>query len=252
MTRSVQRRGIDHAGRPTAVATNVELPVVIIIVFLVLIIGGAIYSYYQGEQRKQALAALARRHGWSFRTDHDTGMEARYPAFSCLCEGSERYAFNILEGLVKQGPVCGFDYHYETYSTDSKGNTSTSHFYFSALVLDVGMPLRPLLIRPETIFDKIGAFFGFDDIDFESDEFSRRFCVKAEERRWAFDVISQATMEFLLAAPEFTIQFAGRWAMAFRPSLFDPAEFEQALAVVAGIIDRLPEDVRRELQSPQK
>ena len=65
----------------------------------------------------------------------------------------------------------------------------------------------------------MGEFFGFDDIDFESDEFSREFCVKAADRRWAFDVIHQATMEFLLAAPRFTIELAGPRVMAYRDEL---------------------------------
>jgi hypothetical protein len=252
MSRSVQRSGIVFAGPPTAVAIDMTMAIVILVLFLVLIVGGAIYGNYTSEQRRKALSAIAQRRGWTFCPEHNTGIEARFPAFACLFEGSDRYAFNVLEGMVKQGHACGFDYHYETESTDSKGDRTTHQHLFSALVLDVGLPLRPLLIRPETFFDKIGAFFGYDDIDFESDEFSRRFCVKAEERRWAFDVIGQATMEFLLAAPEFTIQFAGRSVMAVRTGVFDPDEFEQALAVVAGIIDRLPADVRRELQTPQK
>jgi len=224
------------------------VPIFIFLLFLGVIIALGVYSYLQTEKRREALLALAERRGWSFNSEHDDGMESRYASFSCLQSGSGRYAYNILEGPVREGRICGFDYHYETQSTDSQGHSTTDHHYFSAVVIDTGLALKPLLIRPETFFDKIGELFGFDDIDFESAEFSRRFCVKAEDRRFAFDVISQSTMEFLLAAPEFAIQFAGCSVMAHRSALFEPAEFEQALDVLAGIIDRLPEYLLRELK----
>lgn len=226
------------------------MEILIIVVIVGLIVAGAIYNHKQAEKRRQALLALAARHGWQFSEAKDYDIEGRYAAFPCLQRGSARYAYNLLQGPVPQGQVCAFDYHFETYSTDDKGNTSTTHHYFSTLVLDTNLPLRPLLIRAETLFDKIGEFFGHDDIDFESDEFSRTFCVKAEDRRWAFDVISQSTMEFLLAAPRFTIEFAGSSIMAYREGTFEALDFEQALAVIAGIVDRLPQEVLRESKAP--
>ena len=228
------------------------MEIVIILVFAALIIGLAIASYYQKRARQDALAKLAARHGWQYRSDNDELLEAQFGAFDCLHKGDCRYAFNVLSGSMSSGTanrraICGFDYHYETYSTDSKGNRETHHHYFSAMTLSVPWPLKPLLIRPEGFFDKVGEFFGFDDIDFESDEFSRTFFVKSPDRRWAFDVINQATMEFLLAAPRFTIDMLGPTVMAYRSTTFAPEEFEAALAVMSGIVDRLPESVLREL-----
>jgi hypothetical protein len=216
------------------------LEVLIIILMLVVIAVLAIYSHYRNQQRKNDLMRVAVRHGWQFNPYHDSSIEARFAAFECLQEGDNRYAYNILEGRYHERGICAFDYHYETYSTDSKGNRSTHHHQFSAAVLDTRLPLKPLLIRPEGFFDKVTEFFGADDIDFESHEFSRKFFVKSPDRRWAFDVIHQKTMEFLLAAPRFTIEMAGPYVIAFRSSEFDPDEFEQALRVASGIIDHLP------------
>lgn len=224
------------------------MEILFIIVVVVLLIVGGIYSYYQSEQRKQAMVQLAARHGWQFVPDKAWDMETRYPSFSCLQQGSDRYAYNLLTGETSGRPLCGFDYHYETHSTDSKGNRQTHHHYFSAIVVQVPVTLKPLFIRPEGFFDKVAELFGFDDIDFESAEFSRKFCVKAEDRRWAFDVVHQATMEFLLGAPRFTLEFAGHDVIAYRGQLFEPADFEQAVAVIGGIIDRLPQYLLRELK----
>ncbi len=220
--------------------------VILFIVIVGVFIALFVYSAMQAAQRRQDLSAAAARRGWQFRAQNDRSMKSRFPEFACLREGSNRYAYNIFEGARGQWPVCGFDYHYETESTDSKGNRETTNHYFSAVVVDTGLPLKPLLIRPETFFDKIGAAIGFHAIQFESAEFNREFHVSGEDKHWAFDVIPQATMEFLLAAPRFTIEMAGPRVMAHRSATFDPAEFEQAVDVIGGIIDRLPEYLIRE------
>ena len=173
-------------------------------------------------------------------------VDSRFRNFSCLRKGSRRYAYNILEGDYSGYPCLTFDYHYETYSTNSKGRRRTRHHRFSSIILGSRVPLKPLFIRTEGFFDKITEFIGIDDIDFESAEFSRTFFVKADDRRWAFDVIHQQTMEFLLAAPRFTIQFERNHVMAFRTSKFKAPEFEQAVETIKGILDRLPEYVIRQ------
>lgn len=222
------------------------MEIVVLIVVAVVVIAGAIYFHYQQQKRIAALRELASRRGWRFSAGHDSTLATRYGVFSCLDQGSNRYAYNVLNGPCGDYEFCGFDYHYETYSTDSKGKRTTHHHYLSVVVIETDLPLKPLFIRTETFFDKVGEFFGMDDIDFESHEFSRQFCVKADDRRWAFDVIHQATMEFLLAAPRFTIQFAGRRVMAYRGGTFTPEQFEQAEQVITGILDRLPNYLHRE------
>ena len=222
------------------------MQILIVVLFLALIISGGIYSYYQTTRRRTELAELAARLGWTFRSDNDSKLAGQFGSLKCLDQGSNRYAFNVLQGTFHQHPICAFDYHYETYSTDSKGNTETNHHHFSVAILETGLPLKPLFIRPEGFFDRVGEFFGLDDIDFESSEFSRTFHVTSPDRRWAFDVIHQATMEYLLAAPRFKIEIAGTRVVVFRGSCFQPPEFEAALELATGLVDRLPNYLLRE------
>ena len=122
-----------------------------------------------------------------------------YPELKCLRRGSNRYAYNISSGQWGDVYATAFDYHYETHSTDSKGNRQTHHHHYSCLLLKPEHAMKPLLIRREGLFDKIKAGFGYDDIDFESAEFSKRFYVTAKDKRWAYDVIHTRAMEMLLA-----------------------------------------------------
>ncbi len=218
------------------------MPILFILV-PVFIVALVVYGWYAKEQRRKELTAWAAANGLRFLPEADAGLEARFPEFKCLQQGADRYAFNRLEGDWQGRSFLGFDYHYETHSTDSKGRRRTHHHYFSAVILDSPVPLQPLAIRPEHIFDKVTEFFGFDDIDFESAAFSKRFYVKAPNRRWAYDVIHQRTMEFLLAQPEFSLQFDRHHVIAHRGRTFAALDFAAAASVICGVLERLPDYV---------
>lgn len=224
-----------------------EFPILWFGLIAALMLAVVLYGYYAARRRREALAAWASSRGWTFSANRVCGWDNYYAGFDCLAKGSKRYAYNVSEGPLGRWVVRAFDYHYETYS-QSKHGRQTHHHYFSAVILTTDLPLRPLFIRPEGFFDKVTEFFGYDDIDFESDEFSRKFYVKAADKRWAYDVISQPTMEYLLAAPCFTLQFGGRSVIAHAGRTFEIPDFEAALGLVQGVLQRLPDSLVRELR----
>jgi hypothetical protein len=225
-------------GRGRERRTGVEA---IIVLMVVLAIGGIVYGMYATAERRKALSAWASAHGMRFSPDRDRSLEGRFGGFNCLRCGHSRYARNLIEGEWNGRGFLGFDYHYETGS----GKNRQTH-NFSGVILDSHVPLKPLLIRPEGFFDKVTEFFGLDDIDFESAEFSRKFFVKSPDRKWAYDVIHQQTMEFLLAGPRFSLQFDWGHVIAYRGSRLKPEEFGAAADVVAGVLERLPEYLVRQ------
>jgi hypothetical protein len=220
--------------------------IALIIVVVTVIVAAGIYSWRAAAQRKKDLAAWAAAKGLSYADTKDPAIRSRFPAFKCLDQGDNRYAYNVMSGQWSGRDVLAFDYHYETHSTDSKGHRTTSNHYFSAAIVGSQVPLQPLSIRPEGFFDKITEFLGVEDIDFESAEFSRTFFVKAPDRKWAYDVLHARTMEFLLAQPRFSIQFDTRSVIIHRQGTFQPPEFQAAIETVCGILDRLPEYLIRQ------
>ena len=209
--------------------------VVFVLVF-VLILAGVICAFYAAAQRRKTLSAWAMGNGLSFDPSKDRHMDDRFAEFKCLRQGSSRHAYNIMEGDWSGLAIAAFDYRYET---GSGKNRSVHHF--SAAILASPIPLKPLYIRREGFFDKLTEFFGLDDIDFESAEFSRRFYVKSADRRWAYDVIHQRMMEYLLSGPDFALQFDRGHVIAWRSRTFKPADFTAAAEFIRGIYDRLPE-----------
>lgn len=216
-----------------------------IVVLILLVVGAIAYGQYQAAQkRRQALQQWAASEGLTFDPGRDFTLDEQFP-FPCLKQGSRRYGYNLTAGNWRGYPYLGFDYHYETYSYGKHGRR-THHHYFSAVILKCPIPFRPLFIRPENLLDKLTEFIGFDDIDFESLEFSREFYVKSPDKRWAYDVLHPRTMEFLLSSPRFTLQFDGEYAIAYRSYRFAVEEFAQAAEVLRGIFERLPRYLVRE------
>ncbi len=208
-----------------------------------LIIVIYVVKHKSKNKRKQALAGWAFSRDLSFADANNSGIEDRYPYFKCLQKGNHRYGYNIIEGNVDNRKICAFDYHYDI--SDGKNRHD---YYFSAVVLDAELPLKPLFVRDENFLDKVADFFGADDIKFESIEFNSQFHVKSSDKKWAYDVLNQATMEFLMGSPRFYLDFHDRYVIAYRKSTFTVAEFEDAIQVITGILDRLPESLLQELQ----
>lgn len=225
-------------------------PLLIFVVIALIVIAGVIYSWLQTKKRREAMAAWAAQNGLSYSPGHDGSFQHSFPEFSLLKSGEgDRYAYNIMAGTYRKRELRAFDYHYITTSTDDKGNRTTHHHNFSAIIVGAELPLKPLNIRPEGFFDKIGAAFGFEDINFESAEFSRKYKVTAPDRKWAYDILHQRAIEFLLAQPKFSLAFGNRnLVMFWTAGCWEPAQFELAANTVGQLLDLIPVYVREQQQ----
>lgn len=216
---------------------------------LVLVILAAIFGAIQSAKRKKELRAWAESRSLSYRDENDRSFEDRFSELDCLRAGEKsRYAYNIMEGEWRGYPVIAFDYHYATTSRDSKGRTTTHHHHFSAAIVRSKLALKPLQIRPETFFDKVGGFFGFEDINFESAEFSRSFHVKSPDRKWAYDVLHARAMQYLLDRPRVSIELEPVHTIVHGGGTWDVAEFEANIETLIGLLEQLPEYVQRDLR----
>ena len=186
-----------------------DVPVLFYILVAIAAVGVAVVGWYLGHKRREALAKLARELGWRFRPDKD-GSLGGYGRFGLFGQGRSRYAYNTLSGSVEIG---GKSYDIQMgdyrYTTGSGKNQHTHHV--SYLLATVPFPMVPDVdIRREGLFDKLAAAVGFDDIDFESAEFSDKYHVKSPHKRFAYDLVHPRMMEFLLKVEAPAIQIRDR------------------------------------------
>jgi hypothetical protein len=181
-------------------------PIVIFGLIAVLVVVVIVCSAIAARKRREALSAMAARLGLNYRPDKDPEIARQFAFLNRLAQGSNRYAFNILSGTYQGHFISAFDYHYETHSTDSKGRQQTSHNYFSFFVLLLPHDFPELRVVTEGLMSKIAQAFGYDDIDFESAEFSSAFCVRSKDKRFAYDVCNPQMIEYLLENRDFSME----------------------------------------------
>jgi hypothetical protein len=178
----------------------------IIVGFIILIIVLAVVGSVAARKRRDEMADLAARLGLRFDTAKDRHIPRHYEFLNALNEGDDRYAFNIISGCYKGHDVMAFDYHYEERSTDSKGESKTTDYEFSFFILRLPGVFPELTLGPEGVFSKIAQALGYPDIDFESAEFSRKFCVRSKDKKFAYDICNARMIEYLLANRDLTIE----------------------------------------------
>jgi hypothetical protein len=196
-------------------------PQIFIVIGIVVLIGVVAYvGHLQAKKRREAFERLALDLGFRFYSQKDANFASRFSFLEHMDDGHKRYAFNRLSGEVDGQPVNIFDYHYETYSRDSKGRRRTHHHYFSIFTLSLSAAFPELNIEREGFFSKIGQALGFDDIDFESLEFSKRYKVKSRDKKFAYDFCNAQMIDFLLRQRDLIIEVDGNTlALSFRGKL---------------------------------
>jgi len=224
-----------------------------ILAVVALVALAAWWSWRQAKARREALAALAAELDWRFDPSPDADHDEEYAQFELFRRGHSRRAYNTLRGELaidgRAWPCKAGDFLYKV--TSSNGKTTSTHTYrFSYLILRLPFPAVPdLLIRREGLFDKLAGVLGFDDIDFESEEFSRRFHVKGPDKRFAYDVLHPRMMEFLLAQemPAVDIE-RGHCCFADGRRRWDVDGFRERLDLARRFFDLWPEHVLVDLE----
>ncbi|HEX5222663.1 MAG TPA: hypothetical protein VFZ59_24115 [Verrucomicrobiae bacterium] len=215
--------------------------ILIFVLFAGIVIAAIIFGVITARKRREAMAALALRLGLNYQADKDYSIADRFGFLDALARGSNRYAFNILSGIYQGHEVLVFDYHYQTHSTGAKGRRQTHHHHFSFFVLKLPLAFPELRITREGMFSRIAQAVGYDDIDLESAEFSRAFCVRSRDKKFAYDVCHAQMMEYLLANRDLSIEIEGpALALAFSKRL-SAEEIESNLGRLITIRSRLPE-----------
>jgi len=208
----------------------------IIVGFIAIFIVVAIVGYLSSLKRREAMMAVARKLGLSFRPHKDRSLARRYRFLNKLRRGSNRYAYNILSGRYEGHEVILFDYHYQTGS-----GKDTHHYNFSFFILHMTASFPELVIGPEGFFSKIAQAVGYDDIDFESHEFSRRFCVRSRDKKFAYDVCNARMIEYLLSNSDLTIEIEDNVLAVSFNSRLSPDQIEPNLHRLMTVRSLMPD-----------
>jgi hypothetical protein len=198
----------------------------------------AYWNWKQDQKRRALLMQWATNSGFSFAPEDDSWC-ARWTG-TPFGDGDHRRARNVVVGRTDQWPFAAFDYSYQTHSTDSKGNTTTTTHRYVVASLQLPTYLPQLQVTPESFFTRIGNALGLDDIELESEDFNRAFRVHANDRKFASDVLSPRTMEALLRTPDISWRIEGSDIVSWREGRMSPATAMAMLAPMRTLIAGIP------------
>lgn len=206
------------------------------------------WSSKQAKKRLAALEAVAAELGLSFDPTQDPDHDDRFKQFAIFHIGDTRRAYNTMRGRIAIGgadrDVITGDFKYTVTSSNGKQTTRTT-YHLSYLLVQLEHAVPELIIRRENFFDKIKALLGFDDIDFESAEFSKRFSVKSTDKRFAWDLIDPRMIEWLLDTKCPAIELEGDWMCMVDRATWAPDEYRGKIALANAFMDHWPEHTVR-------
>lgn len=211
-------------------------PFLIIVGIVVVGVLFLVASYYEHRRRWQFWNDLADEWGYRYRNDDAYGYCSReeFPLFS---QGHSKKVVHLIEGKVDGRQICLFDY---TYKTGSGKNQSTHHL--SCLMLQTPLVGHGLTVQSENILHRIAAFLGFEDINFESEEFNRAFQIKCKDKRFAYDVFHPGMMEYFLENRKLCVEWPMCHILFYFSSQhrFDREDAERIRNLALGFIKLLP------------
>lgn len=207
-----------------------------VFVTLALYVGGiALVTLYRRVSRRSAVEREARRLGLSFsRRDPFRVLDADFHPFLRFGKlpGTQRVE-NVVWGVRDGREVRAFDYR----------RPAEDEIRYSCAMVRIPDGWPSLLVRRHGPLDVARNAAGLQRIEFELEEFNRRFEVRSDDRRLASAVIDQRMIGWLLESdPALGFQLQEGWLLAWMPQL-PPDELERTLTTVEGFHERIPRAV---------
>jgi hypothetical protein len=213
---------------------------------VVVLVGG----YLLDRKRRDRIMAFCVARGWRYLAE-DLSVVGQYSG-EPFGQGDRRRARNVIRGNECGRDFLAFDYSYQTESTDSKGQRSTTTHHFAVCAVTLPAYLPTLEVSPTGAFRKLADAVGLtSDIDLESEDFNRAFKVRGEDRKFATDVLSPRTMQYLLTAPAAAWRIQGNGMLRWKSGRLDPADIVVATSVLDRVADGIPAFVWKDHQDQQ-
>lgn len=218
---------------------ELAFPIVLFLVVAGVLAAAAFAAMRAERRRREALAAVAAQLGFTFLPEKDYDLAGRFAWLDALAHGSNRYAHNVMSGRWCEHNILAFDYHYQVTHRSKRGS-HTTHHQVTVQSLALPRPFPELRIVPEDFLSKIAQAVGFEDIDFESAEFSRTFTVRARDRKFAYDFCHPRAMEFLLAHPALQVEIEGSILATWSRGRMNPESIAESIEILAALRDLMP------------
>lgn len=124
----------------------------------------------------------------------------------------------IISNLCQQKStdLISFRYLFDYKFVVSRGNHSKRYVQTVFFVHDREMFLPVFLMKPENVAHKIAAFFGWEDIDFETNpHFSNLYHLTGEDENWIRDNFQDTVLSFFSKTSGWHVEAANHYLLFY-------------------------------------
>jgi hypothetical protein len=215
--------------------TDATYPWVLIGAVLLAVVISLLSRVSRGRRRKE-IRELGSRLGMQYNPEDDRFKRElffMYPLFQRGHPDACR-ATNFLRGVRNGMDVVLFDYNYTTKHTIGRGFElrpvglirEYSRYGQSVAAFRYPHKLFPQFeMRPESFAQRVGAFMGMQDIDFESHpEFSKRYLLRGKSEKAVRDVFTHQALGYFSQEPGWSLEANGEWLVTYRDNRLMPPD----------------------------
>jgi len=173
------------------------------------------------EKRARKLHQVADELGLEFWPHGDALLLSSLGGFRLFSQGHSKRVSNLLRGSSGGREVDIFEYRYTTGS-----GKSTHHWRQSVIRFRLdGAALPAFSLRPEHVWHKIGAWFGYQDIDFDAyPAFSRKYLLRGNDENAIRDLFTNEVLAYYEQHAGLSTEGAGDTLLFYRHSRRVPPE----------------------------
>jgi hypothetical protein len=189
-------------------------------------------------RRVQAMRTFAAAHGLSYMGKTWVLGDCD---FSLFRKGYRRSWSNVLSGTWNGVTLVYADYEF----TERSGRSSQTYVY-STVVTDLGCVLPEVEVTARSVIGELAEQLGVHGLEFESEEFNRRFVVHSDDQRFAFELVDARMIEVLLGGPhDLHVHFGPNRMIVWGPRR-SPTDLQPILDAAAALDQRVPVVVRHD------
>ncbi len=191
---------------------GLTLYVFAVVAFAVGVVALAVYRWQRKRRRADEMATWAMTRGMSYSAKGDLSPLG----FHLFTRGDGRGWDNVVHGTWEGADVQVADYWYYDESSNGEGRRSRTYRHFSVAAVRIDARVPAVRIERETPWSRLTDHVGFRDIEFESEEFNRRFEVRSGDREFAFKLVDGRMIDWLLGLEgKHCYEVNGSWLLAY-------------------------------------
>lgn len=183
----------------------------VVVMGSIALIGGVAYLVKQQEKKRtEAMQLAAQMMGFTFTALTDGADIGDFPLYR---HGRSKKMRNAMEGTLGGRAAVIGDYSYYVQSGKSGHTVVQTVVLFKDAV--AGMP--DFSLSPESVFHRLAEVFGYQDIDFDTnEEFSKKYLLRGQDETAIRRLFTNDALTLLAGQPGWSVEAVGGRVLVYR------------------------------------